>query len=96
MALIISASVCNCGEVAPRHVENVFLDDRAVDVVRAVAQCDLCEFQAEADPIRRDVVEVVEVDAADGDGAQRIKSGRRVFNGNVVVVAVDTPAESTR
>ena len=52
------------------HVEDVFLDDRAVEVVRAVAQRDLREFQAEADPIRGEVRKVVEIDAADGNRAQ--------------------------
>ena len=51
------------------HVKDVFLDDCAVQIVRAVAQRHLREFQSEADPIRRDVIKVVEVNAADGDGS---------------------------
>ena len=38
--------------------------------VGAVVQGDLGQFQAEAHPIGRDVIEVVEVEAAEGDGAQ--------------------------
>ena len=68
------------------HVEDVLLDDRAVDVVRAVTQRHLSQLQAEAHPIGGDVGEIVEVDAADGDGAQRIITGRRMFDGNVVVL----------
>ena len=52
------------------HVEDVFLDDRSVQIVRAVTQCHLRQLHAQAHPIRGDVVEVVEADPAHGDGAQ--------------------------
>src|SRR5258708_35701466 len=67
-------------------MEDVLLDDRAVDVIRAVAQRDLRELQAEADPIRGDVRKVVEVNAADGDGAERIEARGRRIHGDVVVL----------
>lgn len=52
------------------HVENIFLENGAVKVVGAVTQSDLGEFGAEADPVGSDVIEIVEVKAADGDGAK--------------------------
>ena len=58
------------GLAAASHLEDVFFDDGAVDVVGAVAEGDLGEFEAEADPVGGDVGEVVEVNAADGDGAE--------------------------
>lgn len=67
-------------------MENVLLDDRAVQIVRAVTERDLRELEAEADPVGRDVIEVIEVDAADGDGAQRIKTRRRMLHGDAVVL----------
>ena len=57
MALIMSASVCNCGEVGAGHVENMLLDDGAVQIVRAVTQRHLRELQPQADPVGGDVVE---------------------------------------
>ena len=46
------------------HVENLFLQNRSVKIVHAVAQRELRERQSEADPIRRQVVDVVEVNTA--------------------------------
>ena len=68
------------------HVEDVFLDDGAVQVVRAVAQRHLRQLQPQAHPIGGDVIEVVEVDAADGDGAQGVEARGRVLHRDVVVL----------
>ena len=46
------------------HVENFFLQDCSMEIVHAVAQGDLRERQSEADPIRRQMVYVVEVNTA--------------------------------
>src|SRR6516165_9445237 len=45
------------------HVENFFLQDCSVEVVHTVTQRDLSERQSEANPIRRQVVDVVKVNA---------------------------------
>ena len=51
-------------------------------IVRAVAQRHLRQLHAHPHPIRSDVIEVVEVDAAHRDGAQRVEArGRCVFTG---------------
>jgi hypothetical protein len=55
------------------HVENFFLQDCSVEIVHTVAQGDLCERQSEADPIRRQMVYVVEVNAAHREVAQLVK-----------------------
>jgi len=58
------------------HVKDVFLNDRPVQIVRAVAQRHLRQLQLQAHPVGRDVIEVVEVDAAHRDGAQRVERSR--------------------
>src|SRR6476660_3996590 len=57
------------------HVENLLLEDCSVEIVHAVAQRDLRERQSEADPIRRQMIDVVEVNAAHSEVAQLIKCG---------------------
>ena len=86
MALIISASVCSCGRLGAGHVEDVFLDDGAVQIVRAVAQRDLRQFESHTHPIGGDVIEVVEVNPADGNGAQGVEARRRMVHRDVVVL----------
>src|SRR6185369_10218772 len=58
-----------------RHMEDFFLQDSSMEIVDAVAQRDLRERQSEADPIRRQVVDVVEVNAAHCEVAQLLKCG---------------------
>src|SRR5713101_4374259 len=48
-----------------RHVEDFFFHDRAVQVVDAVTERDLCKRQSHADPICGEVVDVIEINAAD-------------------------------
>ena len=57
------------------HVENFLLEDCSVEIVHTVAQGDLRERQTEADPIRRQVVNVVEVNTAHREIAQLLKCG---------------------
>ena len=58
-----------------RHVEDLFSHDRAVQIVHAVAQSDLGKGKAHADPISGEMVEVIEINAADREIAQLIESG---------------------
>src|SRR5580765_2992530 len=58
------------------HVENFFLQNGSMEIVHTVAQGDLRERQSEANPIRRQMVYVVEVNTAHRKIAQLIKCGR--------------------
>src|SRR5262249_43576198 len=57
------------------HVENFFLQDCSMEIVYTVAQRNLRERQSETDPIRRQVVDVVEVNTAHRKIAQLLKCG---------------------
>src|SRR5882757_440565 len=57
------------------HVEDFFLQDCSMEIVHTVAQRNLRERQSEADPIRRQVVDVVEVNTAHREIAQLLKCG---------------------
>src|SRR6476619_5971508 len=57
------------------HVENFFLQNCSMEIVHTVAQRDLRERQSEADPIRCQVVYVVEIDTAHRKIAQLVKCG---------------------
>src|SRR4029453_4272191 len=57
------------------HVENFFLQDCSMEIVHTVAQRDLRQRQSEADPIRRQVVDVVEVNTAHREIAELLKCG---------------------
>src|SRR6476660_10566168 len=57
------------------HVENFFLQSCSMEIVHTVAQGDLRERQSEADPIRRQMVYVVEVNTAHRKIAQLVKCG---------------------
>ena len=46
------------------HVENFFLQDCSMKIVHAITQRDLRERQSEADPIRRQMVDIVQVNTA--------------------------------
>ena len=55
-------------------------------IVRAVAQRHLRQLQPHADPVGGDVIEVVEVDAAHGEGAQCVEARGRRLHRDVVVL----------
>src|SRR5215468_8455267 len=57
------------------HVENFFLQDCSMEIVDTVAERDLRERQSEADPIRRQMVDVVEVNTAHCEVTQLLKCG---------------------
>ena len=57
------------------HVENFFFQDCSMEIVHTVAQRDLRERQSEADPIRSQVVDVIEVNTADREVTQLLKCG---------------------
>ena len=54
---------------APRHAENMFFDDRPVDVIRAIAQRHLRQSQSQPHSIRGDVREIIQINATYRDGS---------------------------
>src|SRR5204862_1117769 len=57
------------------HVENFFLQDCSMEVVHTVAQRDLRERQSEANPIRCQVLHIIEVNTAYCEIAQLLERG---------------------
>src|SRR5207302_9908660 len=49
------------------HVENFFFQNCAVQIVDPVTERDLRQWQADAHPIGGDVVDVIEIDTANGE-----------------------------
>src|SRR5712691_8780706 len=62
-----------------RHMENLFFDDGAVQIVHAVAERDLRERQSHAHPIGGEMVDVIKVNAADGE-VPELFHGRSPFD----------------
>ena len=58
-----------------RHVENFFLDDGTVQIVHAVTERDLSKRQPHAHPVSGQMVDVIQVNAADGKIAKLLKRG---------------------
>src|SRR5579864_9438360 len=67
-------------------MENMLLEDRPVEVVGAKTEPNLSELEAHADPISGDVVEVVEINSADSDGAQGVISGGGILYRDLIVL----------
>src|SRR6266581_3154764 len=63
------------GSSGARHVKDFFLQDRAVQIIHAVAERDLRQRQTNADPIRGEMVDAIEIDAAHGEIAQLFECG---------------------
>lgn len=57
------------------HVEDMFFADGAVEVIGTEAEGDLGEFEAHSDPIGGDMGDIIEVEAADGEGAEGVGAG---------------------
>ena len=56
-------------------VDDIFFDQDAADVVGAELQSDLTDFDAGREPARLNVIDVVEIEAADGERFQIIDGG---------------------
>src|SRR6266705_2115686 len=63
------------GSSCPGHVKDLFLQNRAVQIIHAVAERDLRQRQTKADPIRGEMVDAIEIDAAHGEIAQLFECG---------------------
>src|SRR5947207_7314412 len=61
------------------HVENFFFQNCAVQIVDPVTERDLCQWQADAHPIGSNVVDVIEIDTANGEIA-KLFDGRGGFD----------------
>ena len=61
----------------PRHVENLLLQDGAVQIVHAIAERNLREWQTHAHPISGEMVDVIEVNPADSEVSKLFESGGR-------------------
>jgi len=59
-----------------RHVENLFLQNCAVQIVHAVAERDLRERQPQADPVRGQVIDVIQVNSTHRQIAKLFERGR--------------------
>src|SRR5262245_23824932 len=59
----------------PCHVENLFLQNCAVQIVHAVAERDLCERQSQTDPVSGQVVDVIQVNSAHREIAELFECG---------------------
>ena len=63
------------------HMEDFLLQDCAVQIVHTIAQRDLREGQSQADPISRQVLDVVEVNPAHREVAQLLKRRGALYVG---------------
>src|SRR5580704_4362328 len=70
---------CELGSFRASVVVNLFFDNRAVQIVRSEAQSDLRDARRKHDPIRLDVVEIIEKQARDGN-VTKIGIARRLRN----------------
>ena len=70
-------SSCFVGAVADAGgVDHVLFDQNAADVVGAELQADLANLDSRREPARLDVIDVVEIEPADGERLQVIERGR--------------------
>ena len=61
------------GSSCPGHVKDLFLQNRAVQIIHAVAERNLRQRQAKADPISGEMLDAIEIDAAHGEIAKLLK-----------------------
>src|ERR1019366_9960013 len=55
--------------------DDIFLDQNASDIVGAELQTDLADLDSLREPARLDVIDVVEIEPADGERLQIVDSG---------------------
>src|SRR4030095_1673951 len=67
------------GSCCPCHMENFFFQNCAVQIIHAVAERDLCQWQTKADPVSRKMVDVIQVNAANGEIAKLLKRGNAFY-----------------
>jgi hypothetical protein len=61
-----------------RHVKDLFLHDRAVEIVDAVIQRKLRQRQSHANPVGGQMIDVIEIDAADREITKLLKGRGRL------------------
>ena len=67
------ALLLRCGR--PGHVENLFFHDRPVQIVYPVTERHLRQRQTQAYPISSQMVDVIEINPADGEIAKLLNGG---------------------
>src|SRR6266516_794435 len=67
------------GSSGARHVKDFFLQDRAMQIIHAVAERDLRQRQTNADPIGGEMVDIIEINAADGEITKLLNRRNRLY-----------------
>src|SRR4030095_10140437 len=62
-----------------RHVENSFLQNRLMQIIHAVTERDLGQWQAQTDPISSQMVDVIQIKPTHGEIAKLLKRGGRLY-----------------
>ena len=57
------------------HVENFFFQNCSVEIVYAITERDLREGQSEADPVRREVIDIIKINPAHSEITQLFECG---------------------
>ena len=57
----------------PRHVEDFFFQNRAVQIVHAIAECHLCKWQSKTNPVCRQVIYIIQINAAHSEIAKLLE-----------------------
>src|SRR5215475_150650 len=63
------------------HVEDFFFQNRAMQIVHAIAERHLCERQPEADPIRGEMIDVIQINPAHRQVAELFERGSALYLG---------------
>ena len=61
------------------HMENFFLQNCAVQIVHAVAERDLRQRQTKADPVSRQMVDVIQINSANGEITKLLERGHAFY-----------------
>ena len=57
----------------PRHVEDFFFQNRAVQIVHTIAECHLCKWQSKTNPVGRQVIYIIQINAAHSEIAKLLE-----------------------
>src|SRR5436309_1661059 len=65
----------------PRHVENFFFQNCAVQIIDTVAEGNLRQRQTKADPVSRQMIDVIKINATNRKIAKLLKRGGAFYVG---------------
>ena len=83
------------GGACSSHVENVFLDDGSMQIVRTVAQCHLCHLESHAHPVSGDMIEIVQKQPGYGNRSQHVVAGGRSIDRDFIVLGLIRQRDKT-